>query len=126
MVGIKYFGPEMIIEYDREWFEPNGDEILIMQQHCGGENLMVFKGSLKPDGKREESLGLIRIFLLEQFLFQSRRHINYPFALAFYVNGVIENRLSVCCEARCNNMRIGGKNGVFAIVSVEKPTTCRR
>jgi hypothetical protein len=55
MVGIKYFGPEMNIEYDREWFEPNGDEILIMQQHCGGENLLVFKGSLKPDGNREKS-----------------------------------------------------------------------
>ena len=56
LVGIKYFGPEVNIEYDREWLEPDGDEILIMQQHCGGENLLVYKGSAKPDGKRMESI----------------------------------------------------------------------
>jgi hypothetical protein len=51
-----YFGPELNIEYDREWMEPEGDEIMIMQQHCGGENLIVFKGSLHPNGKLNHSL----------------------------------------------------------------------
>jgi len=49
-VTLQYYGPDLNIEYDRDWFEPDGDEILIMQQHCGGENFLVFKGFLKPDG----------------------------------------------------------------------------
>ena len=28
----------------------NQDEILLLQQHAGGENLPVFKGFLKPNG----------------------------------------------------------------------------
>ncbi|CAF3999391.1 unnamed protein product, partial [Rotaria sp. Silwood1] len=59
------------------------------------------KGLLKPN---------------DDFSFESRRHADYPFALAFYINGIINNRLSVCCEYRCkNDMRIGGKRGLFAI-----------
>jgi hypothetical protein len=46
-----YYGPQTIIEYERNWFEPDGDEIIVMQQHCGGENLIVYKGALKPNGK---------------------------------------------------------------------------
>ena len=45
-----YFGSELNVEYDREWVEPDGDEIVVMQQHCGGENLVVFKGFLQPNG----------------------------------------------------------------------------
>jgi hypothetical protein len=45
-----YYGPDLNIEYDRALFEPDGDEILVLQQHCGGENFRVFKGFLKPDG----------------------------------------------------------------------------
>ncbi len=51
LVTLTYYGPELNIEYDREWFEPDGDEVIIMQQHCGGENYLVFKGYLKPNGK---------------------------------------------------------------------------
>jgi hypothetical protein len=47
---MQYFGSELDVEYDHEWCEPYGDDIVIMQQHCGGENLLVFKGFLKPDG----------------------------------------------------------------------------
>jgi hypothetical protein len=49
-----YYGPDLNIEYDREWFEPEGDQILVMQQHCGGENFLVFKGFLQPDGNRND------------------------------------------------------------------------
>jgi hypothetical protein len=31
-------------------FNSNRVEILIMQQHCGGENLIVFKDFVKPNG----------------------------------------------------------------------------
>jgi hypothetical protein len=54
-----YLGAETVIEYDRDWFEPKGDEIVIMQQHCGGENLVVYKGLLKPDGKLGEKIRFI-------------------------------------------------------------------
>ncbi len=49
-----YYGPGLNIEYDRDFFEPEGDEILIMQQHCGGENYLVFKDFLKPGVKLNE------------------------------------------------------------------------
>ncbi|CAF2031067.1 unnamed protein product [Rotaria magnacalcarata] len=112
LVTMKYFGEEMNIEYDRTLFIPQDDEIIIMQQHCGGENLMVFKGLLK---RRDD------------FAFESRRHTDYPFALAFYVNGVISNRLSVCCENRVKNETlIGGKRCVFSILSIEKSRPCRK
>ena len=68
-----------------------------------------------------------RNILSEMFSFQSRRHMDYPFALAFYLNGVIKDRLSICCEARCKNfMRIGGKRSLIAITKVENARPCRR
>ena len=67
------------------------------------------------------------IFLLETFQFESRRHIDYPFALTFYVNGFIDNRLSICCEFRYkHNVRIGGKHGLFGIINVQKSKACKR
>ncbi|CAF4930595.1 unnamed protein product [Rotaria sp. Silwood1] len=111
-ITMRYFGDEINIDYNRSLFIPQDDEIIIMQQHCGGENLTIFKGLLKPN---------------DDFSFESRRHTDYPFALAFYVNGIINNRLSVCCEYRCkNDMRIGGKRGLFAIRGIEKCAPCRR
>ena len=125
-----YIEPEINIEYDREWFEPEGDEILIMQQHCGGENLIVYRGASKPNGNINKETTLYiknEIFFLEIFAFESRRHVDYPFALAFYLNGVINIRLSICCESRCNGFtRIGGKHGLFAITNVENGKPCRR
>ena len=47
-----YFGPGLSVEYDREWFEPDGDEIIVMQQHCGGGNLVAFKGFLHHNGNK--------------------------------------------------------------------------
>jgi hypothetical protein len=46
-------GPQTTIEYDKSWFQNEGDEIVVMQQHCGGENLTVFKGFVKPQGKNQ-------------------------------------------------------------------------
>ena len=45
-----YLEAEINIDYNRSLFLPEDDEIVIMQQHCGGENITVFKGLLKPDG----------------------------------------------------------------------------
>ncbi len=50
LITLTYLGPEINIEYDREQFGPDGDEIIVMQQHCGGENRIVFKHPVKRDG----------------------------------------------------------------------------
>jgi hypothetical protein len=44
-----YYGPHTKVDYDRMVFS-DADEIMVMQQHCGGENLVVFKKYLKPGG----------------------------------------------------------------------------
>ena len=54
LVTVQYLGSEVHIEYDREWIEPDGDEVIIMQQHCGGENLIVFRGSVKAKGMKKK------------------------------------------------------------------------
>ena len=49
---IKYLGQQPLLEHDERWLAQKGDEIVVMQQHCGGENLTVFKGYVKPYSKR--------------------------------------------------------------------------
>ena len=39
-----YYGPHTKIDYDHLVFEPV-DEIMIMQQHCGGQNRIVYKNN---------------------------------------------------------------------------------
>ncbi|CAF4092713.1 unnamed protein product [Adineta steineri] len=109
-VTMMYYGPQTNFDYDNCWFLPHGDEITVSQQHCGGENLIVFKGHVKPN---------------ERFAFDSRRHPDYPFALALYVNGVAKSRISVCCEYKHKrNIPLDGKNGLFGICDVKKVTPC--
>lgn len=50
LITIQYLGPQSKVEYDQEWIEPDGDEIMVMQQHCGGENLIVFRGCVRKQG----------------------------------------------------------------------------
>ena len=45
-----YYGKGINISYDKQLFGSK-DEISIMQQHCGGENLTVFTGFLESGGK---------------------------------------------------------------------------
>jgi len=44
-----YYGPHTKPVYDHSIFEPI-DEIMVMQQHCGGENLIVYKANHKAEG----------------------------------------------------------------------------
>lgn len=59
-----YYGTQIAIDYDKSRFQKKGDEIIVMQQHCGGENLTVFKGFVKPNGKNQ----LFNSFLLNIFI----------------------------------------------------------
>ncbi|CAF3773595.1 unnamed protein product [Rotaria magnacalcarata] len=106
-----YYGWQTFSDYDTSWCQSDGDEIIVSQQHCGGENLIVFKGHVKS---------------FEKFSFEYRRHPDYPFALALYINGLIDSRISTCCEYRHKrNVPLGGKQGLFSIVDVIGAKPCR-
>ncbi|CAF3277422.1 unnamed protein product [Rotaria socialis] len=108
-ITMTYFGPHTKLDYDHSIFEPI-DEIIVMQQHCGGENLIVYKDNLKPG---------------DEFSFNSRRHSNYPFGLSLYVKGLIDSRISTCCEYKHRHgVKLGGERGHFAILSVEGSKPC--
>ncbi|CAF0739828.1 unnamed protein product [Adineta ricciae] len=127
-VSMIYYGPKSPYDYDNCWFKPDGDEIMVSQQHCGGENLTVYRGHVKPGGNAKIFLPLscIRVEIdLGTFKFLSRRHRGYPFALSLYVNGLVKSRISVCCEYKHKrNVPLDGKHGLFGIHDVQKVTPC--
>ncbi|XP_051481722.1 glutamate-rich protein 3 [Apus apus] len=88
------------------------DEIKVYQQHCGGENLCVYKGKLLEG---------------ETFQFVSKRHHGFPFSLTFFLNGILVDRLSWCCEYKHQKRsRLGGRRGHFGFLSVEGAAPCYR
>uniref|UniRef100_A0A8B9Q3B7 DUF4590 domain-containing protein n=1 Tax=Apteryx owenii TaxID=8824 RepID=A0A8B9Q3B7_APTOW len=88
------------------------DEIKVYQQHCGGENLCVYKGKLLEG---------------ETFQFISRRHHGFPFSLTFFLNGMQVDRLSSCCEYKHQkHSRLGGRHGYFGFLNVERASPCYR
>ncbi|XP_037682836.1 glutamate-rich protein 3 isoform X2 [Choloepus didactylus] len=102
-----YLGKSVHLSHDNSDFR---DEIKVYQQHCGGENLCVYKGKLLEK---------------ETFQFISKRHHGFPFSLTFFLNGIQVNRLSSCCEYKHRKgSRLGGKRGYFGFVCVEKSSPC--
>ncbi|XP_012926410.2 glutamate-rich protein 3 isoform X2 [Heterocephalus glaber] len=102
-----YLGKNVHLSYDGPDFR---DEIRVYQQHCGGENLCVYKGKLLEK---------------ETFQFISKRHHGFPFSLTFFLNGMQVNRLSSCCEYKHRKgSRLGGKRGYFGFVCVERASPC--
>ncbi|KFV11116.1 Uncharacterized protein C1orf173, partial [Pterocles gutturalis] len=88
------------------------DEIKVYQQHCGGENLCVYKGRLLEG---------------ETFQFVSKRHRGFPFSLTFFLNGIQVDRLSCCCEYKHQKRsRLGGRHRYFGFLSVEGASPCYR
>ncbi|KAE8294258.1 Glutamate-rich protein 3 [Larimichthys crocea] len=86
------------------------DEVKVFQQHCGGENLCVYKGLLREG---------------ETFQFISRRHRGFPFSLTFFLNGLQVERLSSCCEFKHRKgSRLGGRHGHFGFSGVEAASPC--
>ncbi|XP_053326325.1 glutamate-rich protein 3 [Spea bombifrons] len=108
-ITMVYLGKKVHLSHEDNDYR---DEIKIFQQHCGGENLCVFRGRLLEG----ESFGLI-----------SRRHRGFPFSLTFYINGIQVDRLSSCCEYKHRKgARLGGKNGNFGFINVEGASPCYR
>ncbi|KAM6921130.1 glutamate-rich protein 3 [Xenentodon cancila] len=106
-VNMVYFGKTLHLSHD---LTDMRDEVKVFQQHCGGENLCVYKGKLLEG---------------ETFKFISRRHRGFPFSLTFFLNGLQVERLSSCCEFKHRNgSRLGGRHGHFGLSSVEGASPC--
>ncbi|KAK9519049.1 hypothetical protein VZT92_021803 [Zoarces viviparus] len=106
-VNMMYFGKTVHLSHD---LTDMRDEVKVFQQHCGGENLCVFKGKLREG---------------ETFQFTSRRHRGFPFSLTFFLNGLQVERLSSCCEFKHRKgPRLGGRHGHFGFCSVEGASPC--
>ncbi|XP_026786796.3 uncharacterized protein LOC113536867 [Pangasianodon hypophthalmus] len=85
------------------------DDMKVLQQKCGGENICVFKGSVQPG---------------EQFQFISQRHLGYPFSATFYVNGIMAGRISSCCEYRYTPGFQQGRKSCFRLIRLSGGKPC--
>ncbi|XP_062437525.1 glutamate-rich protein 3 [Rhea pennata] len=108
-VTMIFLGKSVHLSYDDTDYR---DEIKVYQQHCGGENLCVYKGKLLEG---------------ETFQFISKRHHGFPFSLTFFLNGMQVDRLSSCCEYKHQkHSRLGGRHGYFGFLNVERASPCYR
>jgi len=86
------------------------EDVVIEQQHCGGETIKVYHGLIKAGDK---------------FTFVSRRHRGFPFSFVMYVNSIRIERISGCCEYR---FKKGSKlgTGTLKFLSVSGAAPCFR
>ncbi|NXB24639.1 ERIC3 protein, partial [Rhagologus leucostigma] len=88
------------------------EEVTVYQQHCGTENICVYKGKLLEG---------------DIFQFISKRHQGFPFSLTFFLNGMQIDRLSCCCEYKHQRRsRLRGRHRYFRILNVEGAFPCYR
>ncbi|KAM8934306.1 uncharacterized protein RCH25_004756 [Pelodytes ibericus] len=87
------------------------DELAMLQQICGGENICIYKGYLSPG---------------ETFQFVSKRHYGFPFSASVYINGLISARISACCEYRYHVGFQQGRRGCFRIIHLAGGRPCYR
>ncbi|KAJ7337755.1 hypothetical protein OS493_007908 [Desmophyllum pertusum] len=110
-VTMKFLGPSLVLT-NSMFPEDRLSEVMVLQQHCGGSTLCVFRELLPPN---------------TIFTFISRRHRGAPFGLTFYIDGMQDIRLSSCCEYKHKPGHVlGGKNGHFQFVVVEGAAPCYR
>ncbi|XP_068175367.1 glutamate-rich protein 3 [Antennarius striatus] len=106
-VNMMYLGKTVHLSRD---LTDSRDEVKVFQQHCGGENLCVYKGMLHEG---------------ETFRFISRRHRGFPFSLTFFLNGLQVERVSSCCEFKHRKgSRLGGRHRHFGFSGVEGASPC--
>ncbi|XP_031564340.1 glutamate-rich protein 3-like isoform X2 [Actinia tenebrosa] len=110
-VTMKFLGPSLMLT-NSLFPEDRLSEVMVLQQHCGGSTLCVFRELLPPN---------------TIFTFVSRRHRGAPFGLTFYIDSLQDIRLSSCCEYKHKPGHIlGGRNGHFQFVQVEGAAPCYR
>jgi len=84
------------------------EDVVIEQQHCGGETIKVYHGLLMPGQKIQ---------------FTSRRHRGYPYSIVMYVNNIRVERISSCCEYKYKKgAKLG--TGTLQFISVEGAAPC--
>jgi hypothetical protein len=84
------------------------EDVVIEQQHCGGETIKVYHGLLMPGQKIH---------------FTSRRHRGYPYSVVMYVNNIRVERISSCCEYKYKKgAKLG--TGTLQFLSVEGAAPC--
>uniref|UniRef100_A0A3Q4A8I5 DUF4590 domain-containing protein n=1 Tax=Mola mola TaxID=94237 RepID=A0A3Q4A8I5_MOLML len=99
-VNMVYLGKTVHLSHD---LHDMRDEVKVCQQHCGGENLCVYKGMLR----------------------EGRRHRGFPFSLTFFLNGLQVERLSSCCEFKHRKgSRLDGRHRHFGFSGVEGAAPC--
>ena len=85
-------------------------DVTILQQHCGGNTVCVFRSKMKPK---------------TSFTFTSRRHKDCPFGISIYLDSMFDCRLSTCCEYKHQpGKMLGSKTSHFGLVKVEGGTPC--
>ncbi|XP_027889330.1 glutamate-rich protein 3 [Xiphophorus couchianus] len=102
-----YLGPSQ----RRSLSKSTKDELKVLQQVNGGENLCVFKGLVSAG---------------EQFEFVSQRHRGFPFSASLYVNGIMVARISSCCEYRYAPGFQQGRKSYFRLSWLAGGTPCYR
>ncbi|XP_035222466.1 glutamate-rich protein 3-like [Stegodyphus dumicola] len=86
--------------------------VLIQQQHCGGNPVVVYKGTVSPN---------------ESLTFTSVLHEGFPFSITIFLDGIRDLKLSSCCVFRyLPNRRLGGSSGSFSIQNVEGGKPCMK
>ncbi|CAF3858057.1 unnamed protein product [Rotaria sp. Silwood2] len=90
--------------------QPGRDEIVVMQQHTTGENLVVYRGFLAEG---------------ESFSFKSQRRSTSPLSLAFYAKGLIDSVINDCCEFKYGRRnQHSNEHSKFLIERVQKASPC--
>lgn len=108
-VTMKYLGSSLNLTSDM-FPASKLSEVQVIQQHCGGSTICVFRELLPPN---------------TMFTFVSRRHRGSPFGLTINLNGVCNIRVSSCCEYKHKpGYRIGGKSSHFSLVQVQGAAPC--
>ncbi|NWV49402.1 ERIC3 protein, partial [Daphoenositta chrysoptera] len=88
------------------------EEVKVYQQHCGSQNICVYKGELMEG---------------DTFQFTSKRHQGFPFSLTFYLSGMQVDRLSCCCEYKHRRRpRLRCRHRYFRVLNVEGAFPCYR
>ncbi|CAF4400214.1 unnamed protein product, partial [Adineta steineri] len=82
-ITMLYLGPPMIKSNGPYRFKAHADEVLISQSYTTMGTKSVFKGCLKPN---------------DEFTFKSSRLTDRHFAMTIYINGIIDQRIFICCE----------------------------
>jgi len=108
-VMLKFTGPNLHLTNDM-FLSHKLHEVMVLQQHCGGSTLCVFREQLPAN---------------TTFSFISRRHRGAPFGLTLYIDGVQDIRVSSCCEYKHRpGSMLGGKNAKFLFLGVNGAAPC--